>query len=153
MSAIVLVPGRSNQFAFTTDKVKAARPTIKVARPKRSGAISPIQKPTPVIAKPDTGWPPIKVFSALVNRVDLEKAVTYGSWAELLRAVEQDPAAHLGAYGQLYARVTTEETFDLNRAKRVLRELGGKRLVVEYQAPGHNEFGIPRHGRRRQISK
>ena len=131
MSEIVLVPGRSNHFVFTTDKVNVARPK------KSGGANSPSQKPTPVIAKPDTGWPPIKVFSALVHRVHLEKAVTYGSWAELLHAVEQDPAAHLGAYGQLYARVTTEEAFDLNRAKEVLRELGHRRLVVEYRDSGH----------------
>jgi len=149
MSDIVLVPGGSSRFAFTDREVrlepleKGRTPAPRrgsrrgVERSPGSGPHPPQPTPTPVIAGPDTGYPPIKVFTALVNRRALERAISYNSWSELLNAVESDPARHLGADGQLYARVTTTQAFELDRANKVLRELGGKRLVVSYEDPGH----------------
>ena len=80
----------------------------------------------------------------------LKNSKSYKSWADLLKAVETDSADHLAADGQLYARVTTAEAFNLNRAKKVLGELGGKRLVVEYRDVARKRTGKRAHGRQQQ---
>ena len=137
MGDIVLVPGGSSEFVF-------AKPQVKLVPRSGSGREAPVK------AGPDTGWPPPKVLSSLVNRAALKQARSYNSWADLLNAVEGDSTGHLATDGQLYARVASAETFDLDRAIKVLRGPGDRRLIVEYEGAAHGKPRRPGNVRRRQ---
>jgi len=155
MSEIVLVPGPSNRFVFTKTELKLApreRPTARARAVKGSPSGTghrPQPKSTPVIARPDTGWPPPKVVTFRVNRAALKEAKSYNSWGELLSAVQSNFSGHLAADGLLYARVTTTDAFDWDRAKKALAQLGDKPLVVEYQDVAHGQSRGRTHGRGR----
>jgi hypothetical protein len=157
MSEIVLVPGPSSDFTSTSTKLKlkpmerplAGRRTVKGSPQSGTGKRPPPQStPRPVVVKPDTGWPPPKVVTSfVVNRAALREAKSYNSWGELLSAVQSNFSEHSAADGVLYARVSTADDFDWDRAKKALTELGEKRLVVEYSGAGRGPSKRQTHGR------
>ena len=87
ISEIVLVPGPLNQFVFTEPEVKLApreksrsgKSPIEEPAPRR-GRRAPKPEPPPVIAGPDTGWPPPQVMTTIVINRD---AFSNGSRGEL----------------------------------------------------------------------